>query len=172
MNSVGDCIADQHAYGLKYKRHIGLKPNSIMLASPNMFGASSELVRSWIEAEIWPIIQLASSELARASRFAAKFRYASCFGAGSEPASVMEFGFYRSEKHVVSDSAYPRRGHGTATSKFRTEISSDFRILMENGELNCFCCKQTGIHFACIHRVSKNLCKIVFVITSSNFQQF
>ena len=28
-----------------------------------MFGASSELVRSWFEAEIWPIIQLASSEL-------------------------------------------------------------------------------------------------------------
>ena len=37
-----------------------------------MFGASSELVRSWFEAEIWPIIQLASSELA----------------------SVMEYGFY------------------------------------------------------------------------------
>jgi len=40
----------------------GLKPNSITLASselapsPNMFGASSELVRSWFEAEIWPII--------------------------------------------------------------------------------------------------------------------
>jgi len=48
-----------------------LKPNSITLASwelaPNMFGASSELVgswlptwselvRSWFEAEIWPII--------------------------------------------------------------------------------------------------------------------
>jgi len=35
-------------------------PNSIMLASsqlaPNMFGASSELVRSWPEAEIWPNI--------------------------------------------------------------------------------------------------------------------
>ena len=49
------------------------------------FGASSELVR----AEIWPIIQLASSELARASRFAAKFHYAAClvrsrFGACSE----------------------------------------------------------------------------------------
>jgi len=41
-----------------------------------MFGASSQLVRSWFEAEIWPIIQLASSELARASRFAAKFHYA------------------------------------------------------------------------------------------------
>ena len=42
--------------------------------APNMFGASSQLVRSWFEAEpeIWPIIQLASSELA----------------------SVMEFGFY------------------------------------------------------------------------------
>ena len=39
-----------------------------------MFGASSELGRSWFEAEIWPMIQLASSELARAS--------------------VMEFGFY------------------------------------------------------------------------------
>ena len=63
--------------------------------APNMFGkfgASSELVRSWFEAEIWPIIQLASSDLARASRFAAKFHYASWFGAGSEPASVMEFG--------------------------------------------------------------------------------
>jgi len=63
------------------------KPNSITLASseiaPNMFGAS-KLVRSWFEAEIWPIIQLASSELARASRFAAKFHYASWFGAGSE----------------------------------------------------------------------------------------
>ena len=37
-----------------------LKPNSITLASselaPNMFGASSELVRSWFEAEIWPVI--------------------------------------------------------------------------------------------------------------------
>ena len=37
-----------------------LKPNSITLANtelaPNMFGASSELVRSWFEAEIWPII--------------------------------------------------------------------------------------------------------------------
>jgi len=58
-----------------------LKPNSITLASselaPNMFGASSELVRSWFEAEIWPIIQLASSELARAIKFAAKFDYAS-----------------------------------------------------------------------------------------------
>jgi len=36
------------------------KPNSITLASleltPNMFGASSELVRSWFEAEIWLII--------------------------------------------------------------------------------------------------------------------
>ena len=34
-----------------------LKPNSITLASselaPNMFGASSELVRGWFEAEIW-----------------------------------------------------------------------------------------------------------------------
>jgi len=71
--------------------------------APNMFGA--RLVRSWFKAEIWPIIQLASSELARASRFAAKFHYASCFGAGSEQApnrfgassesaSVMEFGFY------------------------------------------------------------------------------
>jgi len=45
--------------------------------APNMFGASSELVRSWFEAEIWPTIQLASSELARASKFAAKFHYAS-----------------------------------------------------------------------------------------------
>jgi len=44
----------------------------------------SELVRSWFAAEIWPIIQLASSELARASRFAAKFHYASWLGAGSE----------------------------------------------------------------------------------------
>jgi len=43
----------------------------------NMFGASSQLVRSWIEVEIWPIVQLASSELARASKFAAKFHYAS-----------------------------------------------------------------------------------------------
>jgi len=37
-----------------------LKPNSITLASselaPNMFGVSSEPVRSWFEAEIWPII--------------------------------------------------------------------------------------------------------------------
>ena len=58
-----------------------IKPNSIMLASselaPKMFGASSQLVRSWFEAEIWPIVQLASSELARASRFAAKFHFAS-----------------------------------------------------------------------------------------------
>jgi len=46
--------------------------------------ASSELVRSWFEAEIWPIIQLASSELARGSKFAAKFHYAIYFGAGSE----------------------------------------------------------------------------------------
>jgi len=51
-----------------------LKPNSITLAS-------SQLVRSWFEAEIWPIIQLASSELAQASSFAAKFHYAI---AGSE----------------------------------------------------------------------------------------
>ena len=74
------------------------KPNSITLASSelalNMFGASSELVRSRFEAEIWSIIQLASSELVRASRFAAKFHYASWFGAGSEPASVMEFRFF------------------------------------------------------------------------------
>ena len=71
---------------------VRLKPNSITLASlelapnmfgaslelaPNMFGVSSQLVRSWFEAEIWPIIQLASSELARASKFAAKFHYAS-----------------------------------------------------------------------------------------------
>ena len=49
-----------------------------------MFGVSSELVRSWFEAEIWRIIQLASSELTRASRFVAKFHYASWFGAGSE----------------------------------------------------------------------------------------
>ena len=60
---------------------VGYRPNSITLASselaPNMFGASSELVRSWFEAESWPIIQLASSELARASRFAAKFHYVS-----------------------------------------------------------------------------------------------
>jgi len=49
-----------------------------------MFGASSELGRSWFEAEIWPMIQLASSELARASKFAAKFHYASYLGAGSE----------------------------------------------------------------------------------------
>ena len=37
-----------------------LKPNSVTLASselaPNMFEASSELVWSWFEAEIWPII--------------------------------------------------------------------------------------------------------------------
>ena len=36
-----------------------LKPNSITLDSselaPNMFGASSELIWSWFEAEIWPI---------------------------------------------------------------------------------------------------------------------
>jgi len=42
-----------------------------------MFEASLELVPSWFEAEISPIIYLASSELARASRFAAKFHYAS-----------------------------------------------------------------------------------------------
>jgi len=40
--------------------YVWLKPNSITLASselaPNMFGASSELVQSWFEAEIWPII--------------------------------------------------------------------------------------------------------------------
>jgi len=39
---------------------VWLKPNSITLAgsdlAPNMFGASSEVVRSWFEAEIWPII--------------------------------------------------------------------------------------------------------------------
>ena len=35
-----------------------------------------------VQAEIWPIIELASNELARASRFAAKFHYASWFGAG------------------------------------------------------------------------------------------
>jgi len=59
------------------------------------FGAGSKLVR----AEIWPVIELASSELARASRFAAKFHYAIWFEAGSklarswfEPDSVMEFG--------------------------------------------------------------------------------
>jgi len=46
-----------------------------------MFRAISELVRSWFEAEIWPIIQLASSELARASRSAAKFHYANWFRA-------------------------------------------------------------------------------------------
>ena len=28
--------------------------NSVL--APNMFGASSELARSWFEAEIWPII--------------------------------------------------------------------------------------------------------------------
>ena len=37
-----------------------LTPNSITLASSelasNMFGASSELVRSWFEAAIWPVI--------------------------------------------------------------------------------------------------------------------
>jgi len=38
---------------------------------------------SWFGAEIWPIIKLASSELARASRFAAKFHYARWFGGGS-----------------------------------------------------------------------------------------
>ena len=48
--------------------------------APNRFGAGSKLVR----AEIWPIIQLASSKLARANRFAAKFHYAVWFGAGSE----------------------------------------------------------------------------------------
>jgi len=41
----------------------------------------------WFEAEIWPIIELASSELARASRFAAKFHYAVWFKAGRRPAS-------------------------------------------------------------------------------------
>ena len=74
-----------------------LKPNSITLAVSELvrswFGAGSKLVR----AEIWPIIQLANSELARASRFAAKFHYAIWFEAGSElvrrwfePDSVME----------------------------------------------------------------------------------
>jgi len=57
------------------------KPNSITLAGSEL---SSELVRSWFKAEIWPILWLASSELARASRFAAKFHYASWFGAGSK----------------------------------------------------------------------------------------
>ena len=65
-----------------------LKPNSITLAGSepvwSRFGAGSELVRSWFRAEIWPIIQLASSELARASRFAAKFHYDVWFKAGSE----------------------------------------------------------------------------------------
>jgi len=93
-----------------------------------MFGASSQLVRSWFEAEIWPIIQLASSELARASRFAAKFHYASWFGAGSERhepasnmfgasselASVMEFGFYQFSAHRYEIS--PGNSSGTATS--------------------------------------------------------
>jgi len=44
---------------------------------------------SWFEAvraEIRPIIWLASSELARASRFAAKFHYALWFEAGGRPA--------------------------------------------------------------------------------------
>jgi len=57
-----------------------LAPNMFGASSelaPNMFGASSELLHSWFKAEIWPIIQLASSELARASRFTAKFHYAS-----------------------------------------------------------------------------------------------
>jgi len=75
-----------------------LKPSSITLASselaPNMFGASSELVRSWFEAEIWRYHLACYSELARASRFAAN----SITLAGSElapnmfGASVMEFG--------------------------------------------------------------------------------
>ena len=87
--------------------------------------ADSELVRSWFGAgsELkFGLSSIAGSELARASRFAAKFHYASRFGAGSklvrswfeagsnqlgfwnlasnllrtssEPASVMEFGFY------------------------------------------------------------------------------
>jgi len=44
------------------------------------FGAGSKLVR----AKIWPIIYLASSELARASRFATKFHYAIWFEVGSK----------------------------------------------------------------------------------------
>jgi len=44
------------------------------------FEAGSKLQR----AEIWPIISLASSELARASRFATKFHYAIWFEAGSK----------------------------------------------------------------------------------------
>jgi len=43
-----------------YNNVVQLKPNSITLASvelgPNMFGASSELVRSCFGAEIWTII--------------------------------------------------------------------------------------------------------------------
>jgi len=47
----------------------------------SLFGAGSKPVR----AEIWPIISLASSELARVSRFATKFHYTlSGFGAGSK----------------------------------------------------------------------------------------
>jgi len=55
-----------------------LKPNSITLAG-------SELVRSWFELQFGLSSSLlAAIELARASRFAAKFHYAIWFEAGSE----------------------------------------------------------------------------------------
>jgi len=49
-----------HTVAESFTFRTALKPNSITLAgselAPNMFTASSELVRSWFEAEIWPII--------------------------------------------------------------------------------------------------------------------
>jgi len=50
------------------------------------YASCSELVRSWFELKFGLSSSLnASSELARASRFAAKFHYAIWFEAGSKP---------------------------------------------------------------------------------------
>ena len=99
-----------------------IKPNSITLASselvlnmfgasselaPNTFRASSELVRSWFKAEIWPIIQLASSKLARASRFAV--RYLGEYDAGDD---ALGHGAEDRLEHEQRDSARAAVGHG------------------------------------------------------------
>ena len=64
LQSIGTTVHVRRRCGLlsNYFDHLLLllKPNSITPDSselaPNMFGASAELVRSWFEAEIWPII--------------------------------------------------------------------------------------------------------------------
>jgi len=48
-----------------------------------MFGASSELVRSWLEAEIWPIIQLASKFAPNSITLAGSELAPNMFGASS-----------------------------------------------------------------------------------------